>query len=483
MNRKQRRARQQSAKVTQSPTSYAIAGSRAMQKGDVHNALENYARAVQGDPQNHSHKVRLAYLLKDAHFTSPNQKMKGMVLNCLKTSNLDHQNLAKPWYSLILCDPNFIALQAAIHGKDFSEKKLRANLLDPFFLEGLEKLIICNYEFETAIHRIASEHANSESKMAAFKKAYGQYCENVEYVGMNAPKQDLYKIDDTIPSLSTAQNETSKAVQEQYEKNPYPRWVSVNVQQAPKNLADQKIEYLMAGCGTGYGLCATAMLYPNAKITAIDISRASLTYAKTKAKELGYTNIEFIHADILDLKNLNRKFDLINCSGVLHHMEDPIAGWKSLASKLKPDGMMSIGLYSELGRQDIVAARNVIAEHGFESTHEGINEARKYLGELPQDHPARAILNRRDFYTMSSCRDLIFHVWEHRFTISQIVQSLDKLGLKFDGFEFLDTKIPLMYAVQYPNDPKKLDLKNWAAFEEKNPTAFRNMYNFRCSHA
>ena len=56
---------------------------------------------------------------------------------------------------------------------------------------------------------------------------------------------------------------------------------------------------------------------------AIDLSISSLKYAKRKTKELGIENIEYIQHDILDLKNLNRKFDIIECAGVLHHMNDP----------------------------------------------------------------------------------------------------------------------------------------------------------------
>ena len=40
-----------------------------------------------------------------------------------------------------------------------------------------------------------------------------------------------------------------------------------------------------------------------------------------------------------------------------------------------------------------------------------------------------------DFYTMSTFRDLLFHVQEHRFTIPKIKDCLAQLGLTFCGFE------------------------------------------------
>tara|TARA_B100000787_G_scaffold93930_1_gene69343 strand:+ start:154 stop:381 length:228 start_codon:yes stop_codon:yes gene_type:complete len=68
----------------------------------------------------------------------------------------------------------------------------------------------------------------------------------------------------------------------------------------------------------------------------------------------GFKNIEYMQADILDLGNLDKKFDIVESSGVLHHMDDPMAGWKVLTDCLKPAGLMNLGLYSELARPHIV---------------------------------------------------------------------------------------------------------------------------------
>ena len=74
-----------------------------------------------------------------------------------------------------------------------------------------------------------------------------------------------------------------------------------------------------------------------------------------------------MQCDILDLEKLNQKFDIIESVGVLHHMRDPAAGWKVLTRCLKKGGLMKIGLYSELGRQDIVKLREEIFNTGIGS--------------------------------------------------------------------------------------------------------------------
>jgi len=89
---------------------------------------------------------------------------------------------------------------------------------------------------------------------------------------------------------------------------------------------------LVAGCGTGQNAIATARRFAGAQVLAVDISRASLAYALRKTRELGIENIEYRQSDILALGGLAERFDLIECSGVLHHLEDPFEGWRVLAS-------------------------------------------------------------------------------------------------------------------------------------------------------
>ena len=109
----------------------------------------------------------------------------------------------------------------------------------------------------------------------------------------------------SIPVLTGIDDEVSRAVRQQYEENPYPRWVTrraaapavrrsaVSPQPAP--------DVLIAGCGTGLSSSEFARQMPSARILAIDLSLASLSYAKRMAQKLGLGNIEFAQADLLRL--------------------------------------------------------------------------------------------------------------------------------------------------------------------------------------
>jgi ubiquinone/menaquinone biosynthesis C-methylase UbiE len=237
------------------------------------------------------------------------------------------------------------------------------------------------------------------------------------------------------------------------------------------------VEALIAGCGTGRHVVEIARRYPKARILAVDLSMASLGYAARKTRELGLTNVEYAQADILELGNLGRSFDVIEASGVLHHMRDPFAGWRVLLSLLKPQGYMQIGLYSELARQQIVAARRFIAERGYGSGADDIRRARQDLIAASADPLLKEVTALGDFYTVSDCRDLLFHVQEVRLTLPQIDAFLRETGLRFVGFD-LDASLRSAYAARFPDDPTMTNLEQWHIFETQYPRTFINMYQF-----
>jgi 2-polyprenyl-3-methyl-5-hydroxy-6-metoxy-1,4-benzoquinol methylase len=138
-------------------------------------------------------------------------------------------------------------------------------------------------------------------------------------------------------------------------------------------------EILIAGCGTGQHSIGTSQLFKGVKILAVDLSIASLAYAKRKTIELGIENIDYKQADLLKLGSLNKGFDIIESAGVLHHLENPFEGWKALLSLLRPNGLMFLGFYSELARQDIVRVRDLISAEGIGSSAKEIRDCRKRL--------------------------------------------------------------------------------------------------------
>jgi SAM-dependent methyltransferase len=297
-----------------------------------------------------------------------------------------------------------------------------------------------------------------------------------------------------LPSLTAIDDAVSRRVQQQYEENPYPRWVGAaparpavaldayfarafpGARYQPRGQTNG-LDILVAGGGTGQHPIELARTFQDARVLAIDLSRASLAYAARQAGRLGVEGLTFAQADILQLGGLAQRFDVIDASGVLHHLAEPLAGWRVLLSLLRPGGVMRIGLYSQLARRPVTAARALIAERGDEATVDGIRRCRRALLALPADHPAKSVTSWPDFSSTSECRDLLFHVQEHQLTLPVIADWLRLLGLTLVG---LDVPAPVRaaYRRRYPEDRPATDLGRWHAFETDHPNTFRGMYQF-----
>lgn len=347
-----------------------------------------------------------------------------------------------------------------------------------------DKLSICLISCYQPLHALMKDQLDILHKMADTDPRFANL--------IKVQVEDFFQeqvLKKKIPTFGSFANDISKAVQDQYEQHPYPRWSTICTTPLPNDdiiLDSEKrnlpYNILVAGCGTGRHAIGTAARYPNSTVTAIDLSKASLAYGMRKAIECGLSErIKFVQADILSMSDWPDDFDIIECSGVLHHMQDPYKGWETLVSKLRKDGHMKIGLYSETARQPIVTAREFIKEHGYPSTDEGIRACRQAIFAMPTSNRMRQyLMDSGDFFSTSLVRDLIFHVQEHRLTLPQIKGMMEKLGLSCTRFLFTSADTVFQYDRQFPEDLKRNNFENLEKFENDNPLAFAGMYQFWC---
>ena len=294
-----------------------------------------------------------------------------------------------------------------------------------------------------------------------------------------------------IKSVDIIKNSLSKEVADMYNDNPYPRWndivllPEITVKEVIKNLElklnpddfDSLVspDILIAGCGTGHQSIQTYSIFKNCKMTAIDLSLRSLSYAKRKSLELGFDEIEYLQCDILDLDFLDKKFDIVECCGVLHHMSEPEIGLKKITNRLKSDVLMKIALYSKFGWQNIVDAGAHISNLNLSKSNEDIKLFRDYVFENNKNFSQ--LLASDDFYSLSNCRDLLFHIQVHLFNLIEIKELLKKNNLEFLGFE-VKKEIINAFKKIYPNKEDIYSMNCWNDFESKNRTMFSNMYHF-----
>jgi 2-polyprenyl-3-methyl-5-hydroxy-6-metoxy-1,4-benzoquinol methylase len=294
------------------------------------------------------------------------------------------------------------------------------------------------------------------------------------------------------------QNSVSFKVRTQYEENPYPRWKDIGFNTASsyqqallKNFPElnlshwqgkKKLNVLVVGCGTGRQAIRLASYFNDLNIVAIDLSGRSLAYAKQQANKYNVENIQFIQADILEFSDFPMLFDVIECSGVLHHMENPEQGLQSLTNLLSPTGVMKIAVYSEVARKQVITFRKLIAtnkKQSGENLDQRLLRQALLMNQIPGDWSD--IVTSHDFYSMSNCRDLIFHEQEHQFTPSKISDFLANNQLDFIGM--LPSSSGRQAFEKYITTERMSDnntLHNWDKVEHEQKNIFSGMYQFYC---
>lgn len=543
---------------------WGLLGQLMLGHGEVISALECYASAASAAPQETYYKEIVVELLRHTKYVKFNAKMKGLILDCLQTPELPCVKLLRPWLNILKEDPEFKKLfkiknvdgRPTFNKAAFDRAKDYTALLDPYFINGLYKLLVADIHFEhflTHVRRFLLDEIEAEkphldaTQYTALAAAMASYCffneyifdytEEEESIYMELAKRvendsdlagdtryvallgcymplcklrnaeeiaDLHREDDqlsgmiqrqldeyfslrdtaaTISPITGISDEVSKMVQEQYEELPYPKWRDfskiIYEPEIEGDIQDDALEILNAGCGTGHEAIELGWAFSNSNVLAVDLSLNSLAFAKQKAQEHEVDNITFHQADILNLRELDREFDYVSSGGVIHHMKDPEEGLKVLVDVLKDGGILRLGLYSKIAREPITKIRDAIKDTGLTHSFDDMRRFRREAEDLVGTETMDLMYRSSDYYAMPTCKDLLFHVQEHQFTLLQLKDVLERHNLEF--LKFHHTKEVFdKYKKMFPDDPDCTNLENWHKFEEKHRMTFIRMYMFYC---
>lgn len=347
-----------------------------------------------------------------------------------------------------------------------------------------------NLPILAALSRPLSDLGLDEAAVARLE-ASGAMAARLVRRGLRDPAEEARLAAD-LPVLTTGAggDATSAEVRDQYEANPYPRWeappaprrlsLAQVIGRLPRHAGDipDRARVLVAGCGTGYEPIELARMDASLEVTAMDLSRASLGYAARMARETG-AKVRFGQGDILDLEAANGPFDVVTCTGVLHHMDDPAAGLARLVAVTRPGGVLRLALYSERARAPVREARALIADRGWPATPDGVRAFRAHVLALPPEAPLAVLRDSDDFYSLSGCRDLAFHVIEHRYTPVQLGELVAGAGLRLIGFDAPSAALDL-FRRTFGEAADALDLNLWDQLETGHPTLFPGMFQVWC---
>jgi len=193
-----------------------------------------------------------------------------------------------------------------------------------------------------------------------------------------------------------------------------------------------ELDILIAGCGT-WQAAKYAICRPDAQVVGIDVSPTSLEHTEQLKRKYNLTNLEIRPSPIERIAELERCFDLIVCTGVLHHLADPDAGLRALRSVLKSEGSMHLMVYAPYGRTGVYMLQDYCRRLGIGTSEREINDLMTALKALPQQHPLAALLRAsRDAGNPDALADALLNPRDRSYSVPQLFDFIEGNGLRFE---------------------------------------------------
>jgi SAM-dependent methyltransferase len=240
----------------------------------------------------------------------------------------------------------------------------------------------------------------------------------------------------------------SKEVRDFYERLPYPppltsldehrklysdpdRRRAVFHRIWPTRRPHEHLEILIAGCGTSQA-ARYALREPNARVTAIDISETSLRHTRELQQKYSLHNLDLHQVPLENVQQLGRCFDLIVCTGVLHHLPDPDCGLRALRDVLGRKGAMDLMVYARYGRTGIYMLQEYCRMLRIGTAADDLRDLGTLLEALPRNHPLADLLTRaKDFRRPEAIADALLHPRDRAYTVPELYAWLERCGMSF----------------------------------------------------
>ncbi len=228
------------------------------------------------------------------------------------------------------------------------------------------------------------------------------------------------------------------------------------------------LRVLVAGGGTGDGLIQLAQMLTQAgkryEITYVDLSRASRKVAEARAVARKLENIRFVTGSLLDAPDLGT-FDYIDCCGVLHHLPQPVDGFRALRAALAPEGGLGFMVYAPYGRSGVYPLQEAFgALYDGLSPKDRLKAARKVVAALPEGHPFKGNPNLGDHHDSDAgFYDLLLHSQDRAFDVPDLIDTMTEAGWALSGFT-----MPALYDLSRITEvPDHIDEVQTMALAEK----------------
>jgi SAM-dependent methyltransferase len=216
------------------------------------------------------------------------------------------------------------------------------------------------------------------------------------------------------------------------------------------------IDVLVAGCGT-WQSAKFALVHPEARVVAIDVSTTSLEHTEALKQKYELANLETRQLPIENAGDLKQSFDLIVCTGVLHHLVDPEVGLRALRSVLQNDGAMYLMLYAPYGRVGVSMMQEYCRRLGIGTSPQEINDLTAALKAMPQHHPLLSMLRgARDAANADALVDALLNPRDRTYSVSQLFDFLGTNELSLGRWYWQAAYSPLCGAISTTPHARRL---------------------------
>ena len=229
------------------------------------------------------------------------------------------------------------------------------------------------------------------------------------------------------------------------------------------------LDILIAGCGT-WQAAKYALCRPEARVLGIDVSATSIEQTDQLKRKYRLTNLELRQLPIESIGELGRRFDLIVCTGVLHHLADPDAGLAALRSAMRPDGAMYLMVYAPYGRTGVYLLQEYCRRLGIGTSDREIHDLASTLQALHQHHPLAALLRgSRDATNPDALADALLNPRDRSYSVPQLFDWLERNDLTLGRWYWQAPYLPQCGAIaSTPHASRLADLperERYAAVE------------------
>jgi SAM-dependent methyltransferase len=224
----------------------------------------------------------------------------------------------------------------------------------------------------------------------------------------------------------------------------------------PEKSYHADLDVLVAGCGT-WQAAKYAISHPAARVVGIDVSSTSLEHTERLKQKHDLTNLEVRQLAVENVEELDQHFDLIICTGVLHHLADPDAGLRALRSVSKPDGALNLMVYAPYGRDGVYMIQEYCRRLGVGTSPEEIRDLVAVLRQVPDHHPLLATQGgSREFPNADALADAVLNPRDRAYSVSQVFDFLERNGLKLSRWYWQAAYLPQCGAISSTPHASKL---------------------------